>query len=277
MNSRYQKALRYLQNQFQDRPKLALILGSGLGDFIHRLKNAKSVTTSAIPGYPRSTVQGHEGVWSIGSLGRCRVLVLGGRVHLYEGYSMEDVTLPIKLIAGLGVTNLIITNAAGGLNPNLKSGDLMVIDDHINLTFDNPLMTSDALPPEERFIDLSEPYDQNLIRIAEGVALELGIRLKKGILAVTKGPSYETAAEVRMMQRMGGDAGSMSTVPEVIVANQLNIRVLGISCITNQATGISESKLDHSEVTEVAARVSKTFEKLVNGIVNRVYEDLAKV
>ncbi|MHC4149235.1 MAG: purine-nucleoside phosphorylase [Planctomycetota bacterium] len=271
MKNNIKASLEYLRKRLNAYPKLAVILGSGLGYFADRLKEPYLIKTADIPSYPRATVEGHEGTWLIGKVGKHKILVLKGRVHFYEGYTMEEVTFPVRLLAELGVTHLIVTNAAGSLNPQIRPGDLMLIDDHINFFFKNPLISREPISPEKRFVDLSAPYDPSLIELAEAAAHKLGLGLRKGVLVGSTGPSYESAAEVRMMQILGGDAGSMSTVPEVLVANQMGMRVLGLSCITNMTTGLSENKLDHSEVTEIAAMVGEKFESLMEEIILQIF------
>lgn len=269
-NSELAKAKKYLRSQTDLSPKLAIILGSGLGPFADELENRTEIATADIPNYPVSTVSGHAGKWIFGEIQGKRVLALQGRVHSYEGYSLQQVTFPVHLMADLGIEKLIITNAAGGHNRHFQPGDLMLITDHINLMFDNPLfgINDDSRGP--RFPDMSQPYDRELMAVAEKTALELGIKLHTGVLTALKGPTYETAAEVRMIQRFGGDAGTMSTIPEVIAAVHRGLRVLGISCITNLGTGLSEHRLSHDDVTEVAQRVRHTFTRLVQELVVKI-------
>ncbi|MFQ5674952.1 MAG: purine-nucleoside phosphorylase, partial [bacterium] len=214
------------------------------------------------------TVEGHAGKWIFGEISDKSILAMQGRVHSYEGYPLSRVTFPVHLMAELGIEKLIITNAAGGHNPKFVPGDLMVISDHINLMFDNPLVGPNEIGP--RFPDMAAPYHPGLIELAEKTALDLGIKLQKGVLAAMKGPTYETAAEVRMLQRLGADAGTMSTVPEAIVAASRSLKVLGISCITNLGTGMSANKLSHDEVTEVADRVKDKFSNLIKEIIHRI-------
>ncbi len=266
------EAAAFIREKFPSLPRLAIILGSGLGGFASRLTEPQAISTEAIPHYPRSTVAGHAGQWVFGYLQKHALLAVRGRVHFYEGYPMEVVSFPVRILAELGVTHLIVTNAAGSLNPLFRPGDLMLIDDHINFFFRNPLISSAPVPAEKRFVDMSAPYHPALMAIAEECALELGIPLERGILVGSSGPTYETHAEVRMMQRLGADAATMSTVPEVLTANQLGMKVLGISCITNLATGLSAHKLDHTEVTEVAARVAEKFQRLMEAIAVQISE-----
>jgi purine-nucleoside phosphorylase len=264
------ESLAFIRTKTKAAPKLGIILGSGLGPFADELQNKTVVATATIPHYPRSTVEGHAGKFVFGEVASKKVLALQGRVHSYEGYSLQQVTYMVHLMAEIGVRNLIVTNAAGGINLHFKPGDLMLIVDHINMMFDNPLIgvNDDALGP--RFPDMSEPYSRELIRIAEETASDLGIALRKGVLAALKGPTYESAAEIRMMRFLGGDAGTMSTVPEVIAAAYRGIKVLGISCITNLATGMSDKRLSHDEVTEVAELVKGKFSRLIKAIVGRM-------
>lgn len=266
-NSELTAAREYIRAQTRASPKLAIILGSGLGPFADELENRTEVLTSDIPNYPVSTVSGHAGKWIFGDLAGKSILAQQGRVHSYEGYSLQQVTFPVHLMADLGIGTLIVTNAAGGHNRHYRPGDLMLITDHLNLMFDNPLIGPNDDSRGPRFPDMSQPYDSELMALAEEIALQSGIKLRKGVLTALKGPTYETAAEVRMIQRFGGDAGTMSTVPEVIAAAHRGLRVLGISCITNLGTGLSAERLSHDDVTHVAHRVRDKFTRLVREIV----------
>ncbi len=263
-------AASFVKEQCRLRPQVGLILGSGLGSFADEMENVTVIPTETIPHYPVSTVAGHAGKWVIGDIAGTTVLAMKGRIHSYEGYSLQRVTFPIHLMAEFGIRKLIVTNAAGGLNRNFRPGDLMLINDHINLMLDNPLFgkNDDSIGP--RFPDMSEPYSRQMIRLAETVGRDLGIALQKGVLGALKGPTYESAAEVRMMQRLGIDAGTMSTVPEVIAATYRGLQVLGISCITNLGTGMSTERLSHDDVTEVADLVQGKFSRLIKEIVSRL-------
>lgn len=251
-------------------PSVGLILGSGLGPFADQIEDAVTIPTAIIPHYPVSTVAGHAGELIIGNLAGKHVIALKGRIHSYEGYSLSRITFPIHLLAALGVQKIIVTNAAGGLNRNFKAGDLMLIEDHVNLMFSNPLIGINDESVGPRFPDMSRPYDPGMLDIAEQAGRDLGIALRKGVLGALPGPTYESAAEVRMMQRFGVDAGTMSTVPEVIAAVYRGLAVLGISCITNLGTGMSQNKLSHDEVTEVANLVKDRFSRLIKEIVARI-------
>ncbi|MFH1011412.1 MAG: purine-nucleoside phosphorylase [bacterium] len=257
------------------RPQAALILGSGLGAFAQQLTEATSVSVTELKGYPQSTVPGHAGRILMGKAGEVTVLCFQGRIHLYEGYTLGEVTLPVRIAHEFGCRILIVTNAAGGIERNLCPGDFLLIEDHINLQFRNPLRHRN-LRAEERFIDMSEPYDRDLRSLALEAAREEGIPLKMGVLGALLGPSYETPAEVRMLARLGGSAACMSTIPEVILARALGLRVLGISCITNRATGTSPAPLHHGEVQAVAARMSHQFSTLLMAILKKVSESLAQ-
>ncbi|MFQ5750382.1 MAG: purine-nucleoside phosphorylase [bacterium] len=270
LKSYVEESITFIQSQTEERPGIAIILGSGLGPFADELRNKTVIETASIPHYPVSTVEGHAGKWVFGEIEDKKILAVQGRVHVYEGYTLPQVTYPVHLMAELGVQYLIVTNAAGGLNPKFSPGDLMLIADHINLMFDNPLSGPNDQSLGPRFPDMSEPYSRQLMDLVEKTALELGIKLQEGVLAASKGPTYESAAEIRMMQRLGGDAGTMSTVPEVITAVYRGLKVLGISCITNMATGLSHKKLSHDEVTEVADLVKEKFSRLLKAVIRKM-------
>lgn len=247
----------------------ALILGSGLGGLADRIDNAVSIPYRAIPGFPPSSVPGHAGRFVAGALAGHRVIVAAGRYHIYEGHSIETVALPTRVLHACGVRTLFLSNAAGGINRVLRPGDLMIIEDHLNLLWRTPL----AGPPranETRFPDMSAPYDPALIGALRDAALESDIRVASGVYAALPGPSYETPAEIRMLERLGADAVGMSTVPEVLTARALGVRVAGISCITNVAAGMSALPLSHAEVLETTKRVAADFERLVTAFVRQL-------
>jgi len=246
--------------------RIAVVLGSGLGGLAERIERPKKISFPEIPGFLESTVVGHAGALISGRLGGKDVIALSGRYHVYEGHSARLAAFPIRVVHALGARTLIVSNAAGGVNRGWEPGDLMLIRDHINLTFRNPLIG----PVEEgdlRFPDMSEPYDSNLAALARRVASEQGVTLREGVYAGLLGPSYETPAEVGMLQHLGADAVGMSTVPEVIVARARGMSVLGISCITNMACGISKAPLTHEEVLETTRRVADKFAGLVEAVV----------
>ncbi len=258
-----------LESQPDLKPTLAVILGSGLGEFADNLDVIKAVPTDEIPGYPHSTVPGHAGRIILGRLDDKIILAFQGRIHYYEGYDSRTVVLPVLIAHQMGCSKLLVTNAAGGINRHFLPGDLMLITDHINLMGMNPLLgvNDDELGP--RFPDMSAAYNPEWIKSAAAIGLELGIALQRGVLMGLSGPSYETPAEIRMMSRLGADAACMSTIPEVIYASYLGLKVLGISCITNLASGISSGPLDHSEVTETADRVKDKFTRLVAEVIRQ--------
>ena len=249
---------------------IGVILGSGLGDYAEALEDAVKLPYSEIPGFPRSTVAGHAGMWCCGTLYGKRVVMMQGRFHYYEGYGMKDVTLPVRVMQKIGVKTLIVTNAAGGVNLGYHPGELMVIGDMFSMTAQNPLIgpNLDAFGP--RFPDMSCAFDKELRALAHECANEQGFALREGVYAQMTGPMYETPAEIRMLRTLGADAVGMSTVPEVIVARHGGMRVLGISCITNMAAGILDQPLNHAEVTETANRVKGQFRNLLDRIIEKM-------
>lgn len=249
---------------------IGVILGSGLGDYAEALEDAVKLPYSEIPGFPRSTVAGHAGMWCCGTLYGKRVVMMQGRFHYYEGYGMKDVTLPVRVMQKIGVKTLIVTNAAGGVNLGYHPGELMVIGDIFSMTAQNPLIgpNLDAFGP--RFPDMSCAFDKELRALAHECANEQGFALREGVYAQMTGPTYETPAEIRMLRTLGADAVGMSTVPEVIVARHGGMRVLGISCITNMAAGILDQPLNHAEVTETANRVKGQFRNLFDRIIEKM-------
>lgn len=264
------EAKDFLETQVSKFPSIGIILGSGLGNFAAELSDTVEIPTKDIPHYPVSTVSGHAGKWVFGKVSGKYVLAMKGRVHFYEGYPMRRVVFPAHLMAEIGIRTLLVTNASGGINPLFRPGDLMLIEDHLNFFFTNPLIGKEESEFGPRFPDMSHPYDPELMALVERVAAEQKIYLQRGVLVGSRGPTYETAAEIRMFQRLGGDAATMSTVPEVIAANQRGIRVLGIACITNMATGLSVQPLSHREVTIVADRVAEKFHRLVKSILKEL-------
>jgi purine-nucleoside phosphorylase len=258
-----QDVVSYLEPRMGVRPEVALILGSGLGGVAGRIENPKSIPYSEIPHFHKPSVEGHEGRVIFGHIGGVAVAVLQGRWHFYEGHSMNSIVIPTRALASLGAHSLFLTNAAGGVNLNFKTGDLMVLEDHLNLMGDNPLTGKDSVSFGPRFPDMSEPYCRESIAIIEQAANRLGIPLQKGTYVGLRGPTYETPAEVKMIRTLGGDAVGMSTVPEAIAARHLGMRVAGISVITNMAAGIEQKTLDHAEVQESAAKVMNQLSDLI--------------
>jgi purine-nucleoside phosphorylase len=251
------------------RPRVAVVLGSGLGRLTERLTDAVRIPYGAIPGFPATTVIGHGGELVVGRFGGKEVLAQSGRFHLYEGHEAARTALPVRVFATLGIDTLILTNAAGGIRRSLSSGALMLIADHINLTFRNPLI-GPVLPGEERFPDMSQPYDASLRALAHEVALERHLTLQDGVYVQLLGPSYETPAEIRMLERLGAHAVGMSTVLEVVAARARGLRCLGVSVVSNAAAGILPQKLNHIEVMEAAERVGGQLSLLVEGIIQRL-------
>jgi len=265
-------AADFIRTQSPDFPKIAVVLGSGLGDFAASLKSAQSIPYDRIPHWPASSVVGHEGRLVVGQAEGRPVAALAGRAHFYEGYDLRTVTFSTRVLGLLGVKVLILTNAAGGVNAGFAAGTLMIIDDHINLLGSNPLIgpNDDRFGP--RFPDMTDVYSPRLRALAEEAAGAVGMTLPHGVYAASHGPSYETPAEVRYLRIIGADAIGMSTVPEAIVARHMGIEVLGVSCITNAAAGVLPQPLNHEEVLETAARVRGKFISLLNTIVARLNE-----
>ena len=251
-------------------PQVAIILGSGLGALAGEVRADAVVPYAEIPGFPRSTVEGHAGNLLIGRLEGRAVAVMQGRAHFYEGYSLADVVFPVRVIRALGARVLLVSNAAGGVNRLWSSGDLMIIADHINFMGSNPLMGPNDPDLGPRFPDMSQAYDPDLIALAERAALAEGIAIRKGVYAGVHGPSYETPAELRMLRGWGADAVGMSTVPEVIAARHMGMRVLGITAITDMATGEQIKTVTHEDVMAVAREIEPKFIRLVKRIVREM-------
>ena len=267
-----QDSLNFIKSKINNTvevPEIAIILGSGLGDIADQVDGI-SISYSDIPGFKTSSVQGHAGRLIIGKLSSRNVIVMQGRFHYYEGHTMQEVILPVRVMKLLGADKLVVTNAAGGVNLNFKPGDLMLISDHLNLTGQNPLIGKNLGELGPRFVDMSYAYNKDLLNIADKIADDLGIKIQKGIYAALSGPTYETPAEIRMLRTLGADAVGMSTVPEVIAANHMGMKVLGISCITNMAAGILDKPLCHDEVIETSNRVKINFIKLSKEIIKEI-------
>lgn len=263
------EATSFLNDQGVTEPAIGLILGSGLGELASEAENKIEIPYQDIPHFPVSTVEGHAGQLVYGDLGGKKVIAMQGRFHFYEGYSMQDVTFPVRVMKALGVHSLIVTNAAGGVNEDFTPGDLMMIKDHINLTGANPLLGPNENSLGVRFVDMSEVYDKKYLSIIEEAADNQGLKLQSGVYAGFSGPTYETPAEVRMARTLGADAVGMSTVPEAIVAKHSDLKVAGISCITNLAAGMQES-LNHEEVVETTTRVREEFKQLVKEVIRSI-------
>lgn len=253
------EASDHIQNQIQTEPTVGLILGSGLGVLAEEIENPTTIAYGDIPHFPESTVSGHKGQLVVGELEGRQVIAMQGRFHYYEGYDMQQVTFPVRVMKELGVETLFVTNAAGGVNESFEPGNLMIITDHINNMGDSPLIGPNDDKLGARFPDMSEAYDRDLITHAKNSAERLNLKVQQGVYVGNTGPAYETGAEVRMIRTLGGDAVGMSTVPEVMVANHAGMRVLGISCISNMAAGILDQPLTHDEVIETTTQVREDF------------------
>lgn len=251
-------------------PKVALILGSGLGDFAETIQIEDTVDYHEIEGFPVSTVPGHEGRFVFGYVEDVPVVVMQGRVHYYEGYSMEDVVLPVRLMKKMGAQVLFLTNAAGGIHPDFRAGDFMMITDHISCFVPSPLIGPNDDRLGERFPDMSEVYDKQLQDILREVSKELGIPLREGVYIQLTGPNFETPAEIRMCSAMDANAVGMSTVCEAIAANHMGMKICGISCISNQAAGISGQPLSHKEVQEMADKAAPEFKRLITKSIEKI-------
>ncbi len=265
-----ESTIRFIKEKIGDFvPEIGIILGSGLGDFADEY-NLISISYSDIPGFEKSRVEGHKGQLVFGNVHSKNVIMMQGRYHFYEGYSMQTVTYPIKVMKKLGVKVLIITNAAGAVTKNFTPGDLMFITDHINFMGTNPLIGLNDDGLGTRFPDMSEVYSKDLIVKARVIAEKLNISYQTGVYAATTGPSYETPAEIKMYSILGANAVGMSTVPEAIIANYCGLKVLGISCLTNYAAGVSDRPLNHNEVIETADKVKDNFKNLLTEFIKEV-------
>ncbi len=265
--ARAEHAARTIRARIKEEPRIAIVLGSGLGDFAEEFQDAVAIPYAEIPGFATSTAQGHAGRLVVGTVDNVPVAAMQGRVHFYEGYSLEEVTFPVRTFKLLGIKTLVLTNAAGGVDVQLSQGALMVINDHLNLMGANPLRgpNDDRFGP--RFPDMTEVYSRELQELAVAEARAIGVDLRRGIYAGLAGPSYETPAEIHMLRGFGADAVGMSTVPEAIVARHMSMQVLGISCITNMAAGISDQPINHDEVMEIGRRVRDTFARLLRRLI----------
>jgi len=270
MYNKIMESVNYIKSKVNKNPKIAVILGSGLGDLANVVTEIENIEYESIPNFPVSTVKGHEGKLVFGKINGVEVLLMQGRFHYYEGYTMKEVTYPIYVMKQLGIEKIIVTNACGGINKSFEPGTLMLINDFINLFGDNPLIGVNDERLGTRFPDMSEPYKIELINKAKEIADKLNIKYGEGVYAGFMGPYYETAAEIVMIGRHGADAVGMSTVPETIVANYLGMDVLGIACITNMATGIQKVKHSHERVVETAQKASVNLCKWVSEIIKEI-------
>ena len=272
---RAERAAKFVLGKTQLRPRVALVLGSGLGDFADEFRNAARIPYAKIPHFPRSTAIGHAGQLVIGQVGDVAVAGMQGRVHLYEGYSVKEVAFPIRVFARMGVRAVILTNAAGGINRNYSQGCLVVIRDHVNLQGMNPLSGPNDERFGARFPDMTQAYDREFHGFVNEEAKKLGLGIHQGVYLAVAGPSYETPAEIYSFRTIGADLVGMSTVPEVIAARHSGIRVLGISCVTNMAAGTTDAPLDHLEVLATTTRVKTQFIGLLRAVIPRIAEAIA--
>ena len=271
-----EEAAKFIASKNPVKPSLAIVLGSGLGGFADEMTGAVRISYNDIPHFARSTAAGHAGQLVLGKIGACPVVIMQGRIHLYEGYPVQQAAFPMRVFARLGVRAAILTNAAGGINLDYGQGRLVVIKDHINLQGQNPLVGAEDERFGPRFIDMSEAYCKSFRQMALDAGKRLGVELAEGIYAALLGPSYETPAEIRFLRTIGADLVGMSTVPEVIVARQMGIKVLAISCVTNMAAGILDQPIHHEEVLETGRRIAGQFKALLREVIPRMAEEVTK-
>ncbi len=267
MYEKLKSAANHIESVKKSCPKVGIVLGSGLGSFIDSIEDAVNIPYDEIPFFHKTSVEGHEGRLILGKINGVEVAVLQGRLHAYEGYDMEEVVFPIRTLATLGVESLILTNAAGGISDNFKSGDLVIISDHINLMGKNPLVGPNLNELGPRFPDMTKAYPHELQDILFESGKQNGVELKRGVYAGVLGPTYETPAEVRMIKTLGGDMVGMSTVPESIAANHLGLKVCGVSCISNMAAGIENVELKHEDIKEQALKVMELFTNILKNTI----------
>lgn len=260
------ESVSFIEAKIDKKPQVGIILGSGLGSLVDRITDQTVIPYDTIPGFPVSSLEGHAGNLVFGTIGEYNLMVMQGRFHSYEGFEMKETTYPLFMMKMMGVTHLIVTNACGGINPDFTPGDLMIIDDFINGLSTNPLVGPNDERFGPRFPDMSDPYTTEFRDLARTVGKELDIDYKEGVYAFFQGPYYETRAEIKMYGRLGADAIGMSTVPETIVSNYLGMKTLGISCITNMATGLRDGKHSHAEVVEIANQASMKLTNWVEAI-----------
>ena len=270
MYTKLEKCLKSIREKTDFKPEKAVILGSGLGEYAEKIKIEQIVKYNEIEALPVSTVQGHKGQFVFGYVKDVPVVLMQGRVHYYEGYSMQEVVLPTRLMGMMGAKKLLLTNAAGGVNPSFKAGDFMLITDHITTAVPSPLIGPNIDELGTRFPDMSEVYNRDMQEVIRKCAADCNISLQEGIYVQTSGPNYETPAEIRMFRSWGADAVGMSTACEAMAARHMELEVCGISCITNMAAGVTKEKLTHAEVQETADRVAKDFERLVTRVIEEM-------
>lgn len=258
---------RYIESKLNCQPKIAIVLGSGLGPLVDDITNSIEIDYKDIPGFPVSTVEGHAGKLVCGEISGKSIIAMKGRFHYYEGYDVSQVVIPIRIFKLLGIDQLLVTNAAGGINKSFKPGDLMIIRDHISFFAPSPLRGKNFDEFGVRFPDMSEAYSKDLRELLKKASEEVGIKMQEGVYAFTKGPMYETPSEIKALSILGADAVGMSTVPEVITARHAGMKVMGISCITNMAAGILDQPLNHEEVMQTAKQAEKNFTSVVKKVI----------
>lgn len=270
MFQKIKTAADFIKGRISNPPQVGIVLGSGLGNFVNQIKDAKSIPYTEIPHFHRTSVEGHEGRLIFGKIGETPVAVLQGRLHAYEGHDMEDIVLPTRVLAMLGIHTLFLTNAAGGINRGFRPGDLVLIRDHINLMGKNPLVGPNVIELGPRFPDMTEAYTRDLINLMQKTGDQIGVPMRTGVYCAFLGPTYETPAEIKMAEVIGADMVGMSTVPEVIAAGHLGIRVCGISCITNMAAGIEPVKLSHDDVKAQATLAMDRFTRILTSTISQL-------
>ncbi len=265
-----QATAAFIQTKLQNQPKVGIILGSGLGGLIDMIEKEAELQYSQIPNFPVSTVEGHDGKLVFGKIGDKQVMLMAGRFHYYEGYSMEEVTFPVRVMKALGVETVVVSNASGGTNPTFKIGELMIIRDHINLFPEHPLRGKNDERLGVRFLDMSEPYNPELIEMAKTIAAEQGVEVKTGVYIGLQGPTFETPAEYKWLHTIGGDAVGMSTVPEIIVARHAGLKVFAISVITDLGVTDVPVKISHQEVLDAANAAAPKMAGLVDALIRKM-------
>ncbi len=264
------ESVQYIQSKKNVKPKVGIVLGSGLGEFVNRMEDKTIIPYSEIPHFKKVSVKGHDGQLIIGSIHGVSVVAMQGRFHFYEGHQLSEVVYPIRVLKALGIDTLFLTNAAGGVNLSYQAGDLMLITDHINLTGHNPLIGPNDEKIGPRFPDMTHAYDSQLLKLVDECARTHRIPIQKGVYTGVLGPSYETPAEINMIRILGGDAVGMSTVPESIVANHIGLKVCGISCITNMGAGVFDRKLNHDDIKEEAMKSMENFTNLLTHTIKKL-------
>ena len=267
---KFNESKDFIKENIKEIPKIAIILGSGLGNLLDDMEEKITIPYKDIPNFPISTVAGHKGELIVGKLDNVPVIAMNGRFHYYEGYNLQETTYPIRVFKLLGIETIILTNAAGGINENFKKGDLMIINDQLSFFAESVLRGPNMEEFGERFIDMSSTYDKEYINILKDIMKNNNVNYHEGVYAYMKGPTYETPAEIRALRILGADAVGMSTVPEAVAAHHSNIRIAGITCITNMAAGVTNEKLSHEEVKETALKAEENFKKVIKEFIKNI-------